>query len=112
MTTSKKVGPSLTKATRGRKPKSKSKVAKNRQSAKMQVRTKLPQQGLRADSKLAPVIAMLRGSQGATIAALCKATGWQPHSVRGALSGAIKKKLGLLVISEKTDGARVYRVTN
>ena len=38
------------------------------------------------------------------------ATGWQAHSVRGAISGAIKKKLGLDVRSEKTEGGRVYRI--
>lgn len=67
--------------------------------------------GVRETSKLATVIALLRRPKGASIDDLCKATGWQAHSVRGALSGAIKKKLGLAVESKKTDGARVYRVT-
>jgi stage V sporulation protein SpoVS len=41
-----------------------------------------------------------------------KATGWQPHSVRGALAGAIKKKIGHKVQSEKTArGERLYRLT-
>jgi Protein of unknown function (DUF3489) len=40
-----------------------------------------------------------------------KATGWQPHSVRGAISGALKKKLGLAVASDKVEGrGRVYRI--
>nr|TFG55530.1 MAG: DUF3489 domain-containing protein [Hyphomicrobiales bacterium] len=47
---------------------------------------------------------------GATIADLTSATEWQAHSVRGAMSGAIKKKRGLPVTSEKTDGARTYRI--
>ena len=38
------------------------------------------------------------------------ATGWQAHSVRGAISGSIKKALGLEVLSEKTDAGRVYRI--
>jgi hypothetical protein len=38
------------------------------------------------------------------------ATGWQAHSVRGAISGSIKKALGLAVVSEKIDGARTYRI--
>ena len=38
------------------------------------------------------------------------ATGWQAHSVRGAISGAIKKRLGLKVTSEKSDGVRTYRI--
>jgi hypothetical protein len=67
--------------------------------------------GGRQTSKLATVIALLRRPKGASIEDLCKATGWQAHSVRGALSGAIKKKLGLTVESKKMDGARVYRVT-
>jgi hypothetical protein len=60
--------------------------------------------------KLGIVVAMLRSTQGATIAQLMEATGWQAHSVRGALAGAVKKKLGLTVTSEKTDAGRVYRV--
>ena len=64
----------------------------------------------RAPSKLSTVVAMLREKRGASIDQLVKATGWQKHSVRGALSGAVKKKLGLAVISEKIEGARVYRI--
>lgn len=50
--------------------------------------------------------------RGATIAELTQATGWQAHSVRGAISGTFKKKLGLAVTSEKVEGKdRVYRLT-
>ena len=69
-----------------------------------------PQKGARETSKLATVIAMLRSPKGATIEELMKATGWQQHSVRGAISGAIKKKLALLVTSAKADGVRKYRI--
>ena len=64
----------------------------------------------RADSKQAQVLAMLRRKQGATIAAVMQATGWQPHSVRGFLAGVVRTKLGLTLVSEKTDEARVYRI--
>ena len=69
-----------------------------------------PQPGFRENSKLATVIAMLRSPKGTTIEELSKATGWQGHSVRGAISGAIKKKLALTVTSVKDDGVRTYRI--
>ena len=53
---------------------------------------------------------MLRRPEGATIAQIVAATGWQPHSVRGFFAGALKKKLGLTVTSEKVEGTRVYRI--
>ena len=51
---------------------------------------------------------MLRRKEGATIAQIVEATGWQPHTVRGAFAGALKKKLGLTVTSEKVEGASGY----
>ena len=64
----------------------------------------------RDDTKQAQLIAMLRRREGATIAQIVAATGWQPHTVRGAFAGALKKKLGLTVTSEKVEGTRVYRI--
>ena len=62
-------------------------------------------------TKLARVIAMLQQPGGATIGAIAESTGWQAHSVRGYLSGTIKKKLGMVVKSERRgDGERVYSI--
>ena len=53
----------------------------------------------------------LRSAKGVTIDALMEATGWQAHSVRGFLSGTVKKKLGLALVSETgKDGTRRYRI--
>lgn len=52
---------------------------------------------------------LLNGPNGVSIAELAEATGWQPHSVRGAISGALKRK-GLAITSEVTDGVRRYRI--
>ena len=64
----------------------------------------------RDGTKQARLIAMLQRKEGATIAQIVDATGWQPHTVRGAFAGALKKKLGLTVTSEKVEGRRVYRI--
>ena len=61
-------------------------------------------------SKIDTVITLLRAKGGASIDQVIKATGWQAHSVRGAISGHLKKKLGLNVLSEKIDGTRLYRI--
>ncbi len=62
-------------------------------------------------TKQAILIEMLRRPKGATIQQMTTKTGWQPHSVRGAISGTLKKKLGLPVTSETVEGrGRVYRI--
>jgi hypothetical protein len=64
----------------------------------------------RADSKQAQILALLRSLAGTTIGAMAKATGWQQHSVRGFLSGTVRKKLGLNLVSEPGDTGLVYRI--
>jgi hypothetical protein len=62
------------------------------------------------NSKQSRVIAMLQSPTGASIAAMMKATDWQPHSVRGFLAGVVRKRLKLKLDSQKVDGTRVYRI--
>ena len=66
---------------------------------------------VRPGTKLAALVIALRRPQGATSLQLMLATGWQPHTVRGAISGMLRKKLGLNVVRAHNDtGERVYRV--
>ena len=66
----------------------------------------------RDNSKQAQMIELLKRPDGATLNQLVEVTGWQAHTVRGAMAGALKKKLGLNIESEKTDGQeRKYRIT-
>jgi hypothetical protein len=59
------------------------------------------------------IVTLLKRRDGGTIAELVMATGWQAHSVRGFLSGSLKKKPGLAVVSEKdADGQRRYRIAS
>jgi hypothetical protein len=69
------------------------------------------QQSRKPKTKLAQLEAMLRRPNGATIEQISKSLVWQAHSVRGAMSGALKKKQGLTITNEKTDdGRRLYRI--
>jgi hypothetical protein len=83
--------------------KSKSKKPQRRQRSG---RNRAPRHG----SKQALVLDLLRRDGGATMAEVAHATGWQPHSVRGVISGTLKKKLGLIVNSEKSGRGRIYRI--
>jgi hypothetical protein len=79
-------------------------VKKKAKSAKP---VKTPHHG----SKTARILDLLKRPQGVTLKELMKATGWQPHSVRGFLSGTVGKKLGLTVASVRdNDGERRYSV--
>jgi hypothetical protein len=99
------------------KPKSKPKAATRSTTRKIakRVSRKLPtplssRPKARPDTKHARIVAMLRTPAGGTIAAIMTATDWQQHSVRGFLAGVVRKKLGLNLVSERTDKGRVYRI--
>jgi hypothetical protein len=81
-------------------------------------RTRTP----RAGTKQAKMIELLRRPEGATVEQIAEATGWQHHTIRGAISGALKKRLGLTIEATRTrevgpnrTGAKgsstVYRIT-
>ncbi|WP_339156841.1 DUF3489 domain-containing protein [Bradyrhizobium sp. 2S1] len=62
-------------------------------------------------SKQDNIITLLRRPEGATLDALVRATGWQPHSVRGFLAGTVRKRLKLPLTSEKVKDTRFYRIS-
>ena len=66
---------------------------------------------IRSGTKLATIIAAMRHPGGATIAQMMAGTGWQAHTVRGAISGMVRKRLGYEVVTEKgADGQSAYRI--
>ena len=66
---------------------------------------------IRENTKQAQIIAMLQRPEGATVAEMVEATSWQAHSVRGMISGSLKKKLGLPIAAEKVEGrGTVYKL--
>lgn len=67
---------------------------------------------IRSGTKQAQIIALLRRPEGASIAEIVEVTGWQAHSARGMISGALKKKLGLAITAQKIEGrGTVHRIT-
>ena len=70
----------------------------------------LPDPKAARPSKQNEVVALLRRPEGATVEEVRAATGWQPHTVRGVCSGALKKKLGLAIVASKEERGRVYGI--
>ena len=83
------------------------KIKRGKAGAKQEVAVEAP---ARPKGKLGTLVGLLERPQGATIEAMTEATGWQAHSVRGAMSGSLKKAMGLAITSGKVDGTRVYRI--
>ncbi len=103
-------GTETSSATATAQPK-KHKSRSRRSATGRKTKTEAPPAGVRPGTKQALLIDLLRRKDGATIGEIVNAIGWQPHSVRGAISGTLKKKLGLNVGSAVTDDrGRVYRI--
>ena len=93
------------------RPRTKAKAGKKATPAKKAPKSAKKATGARDGSKTATILEMLKRHGGATAQELLKATGWQPHSLRGFISGTLGKKMGLTVESSKAeDGERTYSV--
>lgn len=81
--------------------------AKPKAGARKEAKTR----AVRTDTKQAALIGMLKRAKGAAIEEIAEALDWQHHTVRGAIAGALKKKLGLKVVSEKSEKrGRIYKI--
>jgi Protein of unknown function (DUF3489) len=100
-----------TETAKPRKAKAGKKTAKAKKAttAKKTKATKV--KGTRSGSKAEKVLELMRRKEGATLAEIAKATGWQSHSIRGLVSGHVIKKLGFKVQSTKSEaGERTYQI--
>ena len=98
-----------------RKPKStstKAKPATQQGIVPTSAAAELPAGSAPPSGKLVDLLKLLRRKTGASIEDLTTATGWQAHSVRGAISGTLRKRLGLTVERTKTDGTTRYRISS
>lgn len=97
--------PAASKAAKGAKtPKVKAKAVSQAAAA--------AKPAVKPANKLDTLAALLSRPEGATLEAMQAATGWQAHSVRGALSGSIKKRPGIALLSERTETGRIYRIVS
>jgi Protein of unknown function (DUF3489) len=95
------------------KTRKKAKLPRAQRGAKKPLRAgKIRARLSRSGTKQETALALLRQPTGATIAAMTKATGWQPHSVRGFLAGVVRKRLKLKLGSTKVDGVRAHRIAS
>lgn len=109
--TNKSVKPTVKKITPSKavKPTSKPVIQKPKtQVVPTPATSSLP--ALKVPNKQTQLIALLKDPKGADIQMLMQATGWQAHSVRGVISGVLKKKLGMNIVSSKVDGTQRYRI--
>jgi len=97
-------------ATSGAKPSRRASRAKKANKGATSAKSAKKKASARAGSKTAKVLDLLKRSGGASLRELMKATGWQAHSVRGFLSGALGKKMGFTVSSAKVGEDRRYSV--
>jgi hypothetical protein len=100
----------MAKAAKKRTASSKKSPAR-RQSRNGHQKNKSPAAPTRPGTKQGSAIEMLRSKEGASIAALMEATGWQQHSVRGFLAGVVRRRLKLNLVSAVDAGVRTYRIT-
>ena len=85
-------------------------MAKVQKKTKAEKESIVPIQLSHGLSKQDRMILLLKRPEGSTIDELVSATGWQVHSVRGAMSGVLKKRLGLSITSDVQEHGRVYRI--
>ena len=90
--------------------KSKKNVKRNNPTPKQHAESPKKIPDTKRESKQVTLIELLKNPDGATIDEMVKATGWQRHSVRGVMSGVLKKRLGFSIASEKEERGRIYRI--
>ena len=101
----------MAKTTKKRRARSK-KLASQRKSRTGSKDNSSAESTTRSGTKQDRAISMLRSKEGASLAALMEATGWQQHSVRGFLAGVVRKRLKLNLVSAVDAGVRTYRISD